>query len=274
MTDAPDSETSAPQAVRAADEAPTAAFLIVGNEVLAGRTRDANLQHLAEKLTERGIHLVEARVVRDLPEAITPAVRELSAAVDYLFTSGGIGPTHDDITADCVAAAFGRAIDIDPEARRRLEAHYADGPQTLNEARLRMARIPEGARLIDNPVSAAPGFVLENVYVMAGVPRIMQAMLDGVLPTLTGGRPIVSRTIRSGLAEGTAAEGLGRIAAEHPAVDIGSYPRFAPGGGFSLSIVVRGADPSVVEAATDAVEALVRSHGQMPERVDAAPTDS
>ncbi len=137
-----------------------------------------------------------------------------------------------------------------------------------------MARIPEGARLIDNPVSAAPGFVLENVYVMAGVPRIMQAMLDGVLPTLAGGRPIVSRTIRSGLAEGTAAEGLGRIAADHPQVEIGSYPRFAPGGGFSLSIVVRGADPAAVEAAATAVEDLVRAHGETPERLDESATDS
>lgn len=245
---------------------PTAALLIVGDEILSGRTRDANLQHLAERLQTIGVPVVEARVIPDHAETIIAAVRELSARVDYLFTSGGIGPTHDDITADCVAAAFGRSIDIHPEARARLEKHYAESEHELNEARLRMARIPDGADLIDNPVSTAPGFRLENVYVMAGVPRIMAAMLDQVIPTLKGGGPLLAETVRCNLPEGEAAQGLRAVADAHPKVGIGSYPKYGSGG-FQLSIVVRGRDAQAVEAAVQAVEALVRDLGQEPSRL-------
>lgn len=250
------------------DKPVTAALIIVGNEILSGRTQDTNLKHLAERLGAIGIRLVETRVIPDVAEVITGTVRELSARVDYLFTTGGIGPTHDDITADCVAAAFGRAIDVHPEARARLEAHYAESEHDLNEARLRMARIPDGATLIDNPVSAAPGFVLENVHVMAGVPRIMSAMLDGVIPTLKGGARIDSVTVRCDLPEGTVAEGLGRLATAHPTVDIGSYPKYGSGG-FELSIVLRGADSAALEGAASAVESLVRDLGGTPSRIAA-----
>ncbi|MEQ8603841.1 MAG: competence/damage-inducible protein A [Marivibrio sp.] len=245
---------------------PTAALLIVGDEILSGRTRDANLQHLAERLQTVGVPVVEARVIPDRAETVIAAVRELSSRVDYLFTSGGIGPTHDDITADCVAAAFERAIDVHPEARARLERHYAESEHALNEARLRMARIPDGAELIDNPVSAAPGFRLENVYVMAGVPRIMAAMLDQVIPTLKGGGPLLAETVRCNLPEGEAAEGLRRIAEENPTVGVGSYPKYGSGG-FQLSIVVRGRDAKAVEAAAQDVETLVRELGGQPERL-------
>ncbi|MCR9220259.1 MAG: molybdopterin-binding protein [Alphaproteobacteria bacterium] len=259
---------------RPAPDAPvTAALLIVGDEILSGRTRDANLQHLAERLGPIGVRLVEARVIPDVEAVIVAAVRELSGRVDYLFTCGGIGPTHDDITADCVAAAFGRSIDIHPEARARLERHYADSEHALNAARLRMARIPDGARLIDNPVSAAPGFVLENVYVMAGVPRIMAAMLDQVVPTLRRGRPLVSVSILSALPEGEAAAGLREIAEAHPNVGIGSYPRWGAGG-FALTIVLRGEEPEAVEAAAQATEALIRRLGAASRRLEAADLDA
>mgnify|MGYP003700456667 CR=1 FL=1 len=248
------------------DKPVTAALLIVGNEILSGRTQDTNLKHLAERLGEIGIRLVEARVIPDIADVITGTVKELSARVDYLFTTGGIGPTHDDITADCVAAAFDRAIDIHPEARARLERHYETSEHDLNEARLRMARIPDGAELIDNPVSAAPGFRLENVYVMAGVPRIMAAMLDHVIPTLKGGRRIESATVRCDLPEGTVAAGLRRIAERHPGLDIGSYPKYGSGR-FELSVVLRGDDPEDLAAAASEVERLIRELGAEPERL-------
>ena len=162
---------------------PTAAMLVIGDEILSGRTRDANMHHLAGQLTDAGIDLKEVRVVSDDADAITGATRALAATHDHVFTSGGIGPTHDDITADCIAAAFDVPIDVRADARAILEAHYAKTKIELNAARLRMARIPDGAALIDNPVSGAPGFTLENVHVMAGVPAIFQAMVASVLPT-------------------------------------------------------------------------------------------
>ena len=171
---------------------PTAAMLVIGDEILSGRTRDSNMHHLAGQLTEAGIDLKEARMIGDDKDAIVEAVRALSAGHDYVFTSGGIGPTHDDITADCIAEAFGWTIDVREDARAVLAAHYEKSGTELNDARLRMARIPETATLIDNPVSAAPGFRLENVHVMAGVPSVFQAMVASVLPTLTGGDPLIS----------------------------------------------------------------------------------
>ena len=227
---------------------PTAAMLVIGDEILSGRTRDANMPHLAQLLTARGIDLREVRVVSDDAEAIVGAVRALSAAHTHVFTSGGIGPTHDDITADAVASAFGVDIGVREDARALLEAHYAQSGQELNEARLRMARIPEGATLIENPVSAAPGFVLANVHVMAGVPRIFEAMVESVLPGLTGGAPLQSRTIEIFRPEGDIAGPLAELAARCPGLSIGSYP-FRRDGAMGANVVLRGPDAQELEAA-------------------------
>lgn len=232
---------------------PTAAMLVIGDEILSGRTKDANMHHLAERLTEAGIDLKEARVVSDDPSAIIDAVNALRTSYDYVFTSGGIGPTHDDITADCVAKAFGVSIDVREDARALLQAHYDRNGQELNEARLRMARIPDGASLIDNPVSTAPGFALENVHVMAGVPRIFQAMVASVLPTLTGGAPLLSRTLRMFRGEGDLAGPLGKFAEQHPDLSVGSYP-FQLDGKHGSNIVVRGQDPEKLESAMAELE--------------------
>ncbi|KZY32356.1 molybdopterin-binding protein [Roseovarius sp. HI0049] len=227
---------------------PTAAMLVIGDEILSGRTRDANMHHLAKVLTERGIDLREVRVVSDDPDAITNAVKTLSKSYDHLFTSGGIGPTHDDITADNVARAFGTPIDVRDDARALLEAHYEKSGQTLNDARLRMARIPDGATLIDNPVSAAPGFTLENVHVMAGVPRIFEAMLESVLPKLTGGAPVLSQTLQIMRPEGDIAGPLADLAGRYPDLSMGSYP-FQREGAFGANVVLRGPDPERLDAA-------------------------
>jgi molybdenum cofactor synthesis domain-containing protein len=229
---------------------PTAAMLVIGDEILSGRTRDANMYHLAGRLTEVGIDLKEARTVSDDPDAIIDAVRTLSGTYDQLFTSGGIGPTHDDITADCVAAAMGASIDVREDARAVLQAHYDRQGIEMNEARLRMARIPDGACLIDNPVSAAPGFSLGNVHVMAGVPTIFKAMLETLLPSLTGGDPVISRTVRILRAEGDIAGPLGALAADFPGLSIGSYP-FQMDGSFGANILLRGTDEAVITNAAD-----------------------
>jgi len=236
---------------------PTAAMLVIGDEILSGRTRDANLHHLAGQLTAAGIDLVEARVISDRQDAIVAAVDALRSRYIHVFTSGGIGPTHDDITADAVAAAFGRPIDLRDDARAILAAHYDRQGIELNAARLRMARIPEGAALIENPVSAAPGFTLENVHVMAGVPTIFNAMLAGLLPRLTGGAPLISETLRVALPEGDVAGPLGRIAAAYPALSMGSYP-YNLNGDPGSNVVVRGADPDAVR---DALAALAQAFG-------------
>ena len=190
---------------------PSAAMLVIGDEILSGRTRDANMYHLAGKLTEHGIELKEVRVVADDRVAIVSAARSLGAAHDHVFTSGGIGPTHDDITAECIAEAFGAKIGIRDDARAILAAHYKESSIELNDARLRMARIPEGATLIENPVSAAPGFTLGNVHVLAGVPRIFEAMLVSVLATIAGGAPLLSVSLRLERGEGDIAAPLGTI---------------------------------------------------------------
>jgi molybdenum cofactor synthesis domain-containing protein len=234
---------------------PTAAMLTIGDEILSGRTRDTNMPHLAEALVGKGIALREARVVPDVAEEIVAAVNALRARYDHVFTSGGIGPTHDDITADAVAAAFGVPIGVREDARAILATHYAT-PEELNPARLRMARIPEGAVLIDNPVSKAPGFSLRNVHVMAGVPEIFRAMLAGLLPRLTGGRPLVTESLRADLPEGLLAEPLARIAAAHPTVAIGCYP-FSFGGRFGANVVLRSEDGAAVAAAVAALRAVL-----------------
>ncbi len=227
---------------------PTAAMLVIGDEILSGRTRDANMHHLAGQLTEIGVDLKEVRVVSDDAPAIVAAVQALSAGFDHVFTSGGIGPTHDDITADCIAAAFAASIDVRDDARALLQAHYDRSGQELNAARLRMARIPDGATLIDNPVSTAPGFTLKNVHVMAGVPSVFRAMVASVLPTLVGGAPLLSRSLRVVRGEGDIAGPLGAFAENHSDLSVGSYP-FQKDGVYGSNIVVRGTDAAQLDAA-------------------------
>ena len=234
---------------------PTAAILIIGDEILSGRTRDANMHYLAGELTRIGIDLREVRVVADDTAAIVAAVNALRAAFDHVFTSGGIGPTHDDITADAVAAAFGMALHVRDDARAILAAHYDRSGLEFNAARRRMARIPEGALLIENPISAAPGFSLENVHVMAGVPDIFKAMVASLLPRLTGGKPLLSQTLRIDRGEGVVAEPLGTLAAEFADLSFGSYP-FIQNGAYGTNIVVRGTDAARVDAAIGRLAAL------------------
>ena len=236
---------------------PTAAMLVIGDEILSGRTRDSNMHHLAQELTKHGIRLLEARVVADTHDGIVAAVNALRGAHDHVFTSGGIGPTHDDITADAVAAAFGANIDVRDDARAILTAHYQRTGLELNAARLRMARIPDGATLIDNPVSSAPGFTLGNVHVMAGVPAIFQAMLAGVLPTLTGGDPLLSQMIDVNRGEGEVAAPLAAIAARYPDLSFGSYP-YQRNGAYGTQLVVRGTDAARIDAAMLELAGLAR----------------
>ncbi len=239
---------------------PTAAILVIGDEILSGRTRDANMHHLAGELARIGIDLKEVRVVADEMDAIVAAVNALRAAYTHVFTSGGIGPTHDDITADAVAKAFGVALDVRDDARAILAAHYDRSGLEFNAARQRMARIPEGATLIENPISAAPGFSLENVHVMAGVPDIFRAMAASLLPRLTGGRPVLSQTLRIERGEGVIAEPLGALAAEFDDLSFGSYP-FIQNGVYGTNIVVRGTDPARIDAAIGRLAALFPGGG-------------
>lgn len=227
---------------------PTAAMLVIGDEILSGRTRDANMHFLAQELAKHGIDLKEVRIVSDDAPAIEAAVKALSDSHDTVFTSGGIGPTHDDITADCIARAFDTPIDIRDDARALLQAHYDKSGLELNAARLRMARIPDGATLIDNPVSTAPGFTLKNVHVMAGVPLVFQAMVASVLPTLTGGSPLLSQTLRVDRGEGDIAANLSALAEDFSDLSIGCYP-FQINGAFGANVVVRGTDGSRIDAA-------------------------
>ena len=224
-------------------------MLVIGDEILSGRTRDANAHHLACELTRIGVELVEVRMVRDVEAAIVEAVNELRARVDHLFTSGGIGPTHDDITADAIAAAFGVGIDVHPEARAVMEARYAQTGREMNAARLRMARVPDGATLIENPVSAAPGFTIGNVHVMAGVPEIFRSMLEGLLVGIEGGAPLLSHSFRCEIAEGDLAVPLGQVAAAFPDVSVGSYPF----GGIGAVLVLRHHDRARLAEAAEAL---------------------
>ncbi|WP_024816358.1 molybdopterin-binding protein [Methylopila sp. 73B] len=233
----------------------TAAVLVIGDEVLSGRTRDSNSGYIAQYLTNIGIDLQEVRVVADDEAAIVEAINALRARNTYLFTTGGIGPTHDDITADSVAKAFGVGIDHDPRAVAMLRERFPNAAD-LNEGRLRMARIPFGADLIANKVSKAPGFRLENVFVFAGVPSIMQAMLDEVGPTLAAGVKVLSESLRADAREGDIATPLGAVQKAHPGVAIGSYP-FMDEGGFNTNIVIRSRDPEALAAAKVAVEAML-----------------
>ncbi|MFO1129608.1 MAG: molybdopterin-binding protein [Rhodospirillales bacterium] len=245
----------------------TAAVLIIGNEVLSGRTRDQNLPFLAEQLNAVGVRVREARIIADDEDAIVAAVNACRAAFDYVFTTGGIGPTHDDITSAAIAKAFGVALVRDPEAEARLLRHYR--PDEVNAARLKMADVPEGAVLIDNPVSTAPGMQVENVFVLPGVPAIMRAMFDGLRHRLMGGAPMRSRTISAFTTEGRIAAPLAAIQTAHASVEIGSYP-FARYGRFGVSLVIRGVDPAAVDAATEAVRALLIGDGTEPIEDEAA----
>ena len=235
---------------------PTAAMLVIGDEILSGRTRDSNMHHLAGQLTERGINLAEVRVVADDQPAIVAAVNALRAAYDHVFTSGGIGPTHADITADAMAVACGVAITHRADAMALLGAHYARQGSEFNAARQRMARIPDGAVLIDNPVSIAPGFSLGNVHVMAGVPRIFEAMVAGVLAGITGGAPLLSRTLRVERGEGDIATAFAGFAAQYPDLAMGSYP-FNMNGSFGTNLVLRGTDAARLDAALAALTELL-----------------
>jgi len=240
-----------------------AAIIIIGNEILSGRTPDANISWIADQLNNHGINLREVRIVRDIEDEIIKAVRELHSEVDYVFTTGGIGPTHDDITTASIAKAFEAKVAINPDAKHQLEEHYGE---ELNKARLKMASIPEGATLIDNPISAAPGFVIENVYVMAGVPRIMRGMFKQITHHLAGGMPMLSNTITCQIKESDIAESLADIQSQFSNVDIGSYPHFR-GGLLGLSLVVRCDDEEMLESATNAVMQMLRDLGDKPRAV-------
>ena len=236
-------------------EQPSAAMLVIGDELLSGRTHDANMHYLAKELTEIGINLVEARFIRDDPTAIVSNIIDLSKRFDYLFTSGGIGPTHDDITTDCVAEAFEKKASIRSDALKILQEYYDGKDIELNEARLRMARIPETAQLIDNPISAAPGYVIENVYVMAGVPKIFQSMLKTVIPKLEKGLPTLSLSVKIFKGEGDIALDLEEIVKTFNQLNFGSYP-FSEKGVHGTNIVIRGTDKKLMEEAKDKVRSL------------------
>lgn len=242
-------------------EVVTAAMVVIGDEILSGRTKDKNIGHLAEMLTAVGIDLKEVRIVADDEPAIVEAVNSLRARNDYVFTTGGIGPTHDDITADAIAAAFNLPCTYHPEAYPLLEAHYASRGVEFTEARKRMARTPEGATLIPNPVSVAPGFIIQNVHVMAGVPAIFQAMLDNVIPTLQTGAKLMSTTLPCPFGEGTIGGPLAEIQKAHTETIIGSYPKY-DGDRFWTEIVVRSRSKESLDAAAEAVQEMLDSLGQ------------
>jgi molybdenum cofactor synthesis domain-containing protein len=233
--------------------APTAAVLLIGDEVLSGRTKDKNLGFIADYLTALGIDLKEARVVSDHEEDIVAAVNALRARYTYVFSTGGIGPTHDDITADSIAKAFGVGISHHPEASEILLKHFAEMGREANEARMRMARIPHGASLIHNNVSKAPGFRIENVFVMAGVPKVMNAMMDAIAPDLSRGVIVTSRTIRFEGGEGDIAKPLKEVQEKWPMLSVGSYP-FESERGFNTNLVLRGRDEAALDAAVEAVK--------------------
>jgi len=247
-----------------------AAVLVIGDEILSGRTQDTNTNTIARFLGSLGIDLKEVRVVGDVEAEIVAALNALRAGYDFVFTTGGIGPTHDDITADAVAAAFGVGIGYHPEAYALLEARYPPGE--FNDMRKRMARIPDGAALVANPVSGAPGFHIGNVYVMAGVPMVMRAMLEQIAPELPRGRTVISVTVEANVPEGTIAPGLAQLQKDHRDVAIGSYPFYREGADkvFGAQLVVRGRDGEAVERAASALEDILRNLGAAPQRINPA----
>ncbi|HXG78360.1 MAG TPA: molybdopterin-binding protein [Methyloceanibacter sp.] len=236
----------------------TAALVVIGDEILSGRTQDVNIAYIAAYLTRIGILLREVRVVSDTEDEIVAAVNALRRRFTYVFTTGGIGPTHDDLTTDAIAKAFGVEVVLDPNAVAAMRLRFSE--QELTPARLRMARIPEGAELIDNVISRAPGYMLDNVIVMAGVPNIMQVMLDAVSPRLRKGRPMLSRSVRIDAPEGDVAPGLSALQASHPGVQIGSYPFFEQRR-LGTHVVLRSTDECKLEAAEKALWILIREEG-------------
>lgn len=237
----------------------SAAALAIGDELLSGRTRDKNIGHLASTLTSIGVTLKEVRIVLDEEDAIIQALNELRSKYDYVFTSGGIGPTHDDITADSISNAFGLPCVHDDKAMKLLSANYKKREMEFTDARQRMARMPEGAVHIDNPVSVAPGFNIENVYVMAGVPKVFEAMLNNVITTLRTGTKLLSDSVISLHGEGDIGTPLGNIQKDNPDVSIGSYPKFAQNSSFSSEIVVRGLDSEKIAKAILEIKAMLKS---------------
>lgn len=246
------------------DVSPTAAVLLVGNEILSGRTHDVNLRSISLALGERGISVIQARVIQDDALVIRAAINELRALADFVFTTGGIGPTHDDITAENVAAAFAVELHTHPVAEQLLLDYFEQRGVEPNEARMRMARVPLGAELIDNPVSVAPGFRMDNVFVMAGVPKIMQAMLDNILPTLPLAQQLQSITVICNLPEGTLARPLTELQTQYPSVDLGSYPGDSAAGmqkGYRVALVARGREPETLNEVEQALCDMVSQLG-------------
>ncbi|MEM7617926.1 MAG: competence/damage-inducible protein A [Pseudomonadota bacterium] len=241
------------------DKIYTAALIIIGDEILSGRTHDKNTPWIAEQLNIIGVRLAEARVIPDDKDKIVATVNEMRVIHDYVFTTGGIGPTHDDITAESIAHAFGVDVKLHDGAYQELLKYYKDESE-ITEARKKMAMIPEGGELIDNPVSGAPGIKIGNVYIFAGVPRIMQSMFDAVAPTLKGGKPVQSKSVTVDLPESAVADGLGEIQKKYPDVSIGSYPQYR-NGRFGTTLVLRGINDNELEAATDEVIALAKVTG-------------
>ena len=235
-----------------------AAIIIIGNEILSGRTGDANLQFLAQRLNSLGIRLKEARIVLDSESKIVEAVNALRGQVNYVFTTGGIGPTHDDITSSAIAAAFGVGYELHPEAEAILREYYKKKP--LTQARLKMAKLPVGAKLLYNPISKAPGFRVENVFVLPGVPGILRAMFDNFSHELVGGQPVLSGSVSTDLGEGAIGDGLAEIQSKFNEVEIGSYPFFKDGK-FGTNLVVRHTNEKKIGIVVDAFQKLILSHG-------------
>jgi molybdenum cofactor synthesis domain-containing protein len=239
----------------------TACVLVIGNEILSGRTKDANIQYLAVELNRIGVRLMECRVIPDIEATIVATVNEVRRKFDYVFTTGGIGPTHDDITADCIAKAFGVGISENAEAVDRMTRHYGDAA-LFTPARRRMARIPHGGVLVDNPVSVAPGFQMENVFTFAGIPKIVEGMFGAMKHRLVGGAPMVSRTVRTNLPEGIIAEPLGALQKRYEDLDIGSYPGFR-NGRVSVSLVLRGTDDArLATASAELIDTIRKMNGE------------
>ena len=243
----------------------TACVLVIGNEILSGRTQDTNLNHIARQLNDWGIRVREARVIPDVEETIVDAVRDASTRFDYVFTTGGIGPTHDDITADCIASAFAVELVEHPEIAAIIRQREA--PPDVMASRLRMARVPEGARLIDNSTGGPQGFAIGNVYVMAGIPWVMQAMLSTLEGKLEGGAPVRSRSVTAFLGESQIAGPLGEIQARYPEIDLGSYP-FSRDGQYGTSLVMRGTDSSALDAMLEDVKSIIIEAGERPQEVE------
>jgi molybdenum cofactor synthesis domain-containing protein len=242
----------------------TACIVVIGNEILSGRTRDSNVQYLASELGKLGVRVMECRVIPDIEATIVETINEVRRKFDYVFTTGGIGPTHDDITAESIAKAFGVGISEHPDAVARMTRHYGD-PALFTPARRRMARVPHGGSLVDNPISVAPGFQIENVFTFAGIPSVAQGMFQSMKHRLVGGQPVLSRSVRTNLPEGIIAEPLGALQGRYGDLDIGSYPAFRNGRP-SVSLVLRGTDDARLAAAmVELVETIRKMDGEAEE---------